>query len=142
MTHIYKQHGKGGLWHGTSAGILKTVPKYCTAIVVKDYMEQVLPPVDKSSPTQHNDYLIRSACKSAAAGVAGAALTNPLDVIRNSMFQTNTGLVSTVKKLYNDTGYKFIVRGLGKNLVAVSIPVACTIFFTDALIQYTQEQGA
>ena len=32
-----------GLWHGVSAGILKTVPKYVTAIVVKDFMEDNLP---------------------------------------------------------------------------------------------------
>jgi hypothetical protein len=31
------------LWHGVSAGILKTVPKYVTAIVVKDFMEEHLP---------------------------------------------------------------------------------------------------
>merc|ERR1711976_1066463 len=24
------------LWHGTSAGIMKTVPKYCTAVLVKN----------------------------------------------------------------------------------------------------------
>ena len=32
-----------GLWHGVSAGILKTVPKYITAIVVKDFMDEHLP---------------------------------------------------------------------------------------------------
>lgn len=32
-----------GLWHGVSAGILKTVPKYVMAIVVKDFMEDHLP---------------------------------------------------------------------------------------------------
>mmetsp|Transcript_14513 Transcript_14513/g.21343 ORF Transcript_14513/g.21343 Transcript_14513/m.21343 type:complete len:83 (+) Transcript_14513:1021-1269(+) len=36
-------------------------------------------------------------------------------------------------------GYKFIVRGMGKNLVAVSIPVASTIFFTDMFIQFRQD---
>ena len=35
LRQIYSSHGLGGLWHGTSAGILKTVPKYCTAIFVK-----------------------------------------------------------------------------------------------------------
>jgi hypothetical protein len=35
-----------GLWHGVSAGILKTVPKYVTAIVVKDFMEDHLPHAD------------------------------------------------------------------------------------------------
>mmetsp|Transcript_2712 Transcript_2712/g.3057 ORF Transcript_2712/g.3057 Transcript_2712/m.3057 type:complete len:297 (+) Transcript_2712:251-1141(+) len=137
---IYREYGVRGLWHGTSAGILKTVPKYCTAIIVKDYMENRLPQSDPQSPTYQTDKLIRSALKSATAGLAGAILTNPLDVIRNEMFKTNKSLVSTVNLLLDELGWKFIVRGMGKNLVAVSIPVASTIFFTDALIQMSSEQ--
>jgi hypothetical protein len=79
IRHIYQNHGGlAGLWHGTSAGILKTVPKYCSAIIVKDIMEERLPKADPSSPTYDQDRLWRSAAKSATAGVAGAALTNPL----------------------------------------------------------------
>jgi hypothetical protein len=137
---IYENHGLSGLWHGTSAGILKTVPKYCTAIIVKDYMENILPQADTSSSTYHTDKLWRSACKSAMAGIAGAALTNPLDVIRNEMFKTNKSLVETMKALYEELGWRFVTRGMGKNMVAVSIPVASTIFFTDALIQLTNER--
>lgn len=140
LKQIYSTHGLGGLWHGTSAGILKTVPKYCTAIFVKDYMEQTMPPVDPESPTKDRDKLIHSAIKSAAAGVAGAALTNPLDVIRNEMFKTNLGLFDAVRSLHRELGYNFLVRGMSKNLVAVSIPVASTIFFTDAFIQYTNSK--
>mmetsp|Transcript_9624 Transcript_9624/g.19992 ORF Transcript_9624/g.19992 Transcript_9624/m.19992 type:complete len:310 (+) Transcript_9624:146-1075(+) len=131
MMHIYQTHGVAGLWHGTSAGILKTVPKYCTAIVIKDIMEDSLPPAH--TPTEQ---LCRSALKSAAAGLAGAALTNPLDVIRNEMFKSNQSLPETIRYLYETEGWGFLSRGLVKNLVAVSIPVACTIFFTDALIQW------
>jgi hypothetical protein len=80
LRHIYSTRGVSGLWHGVSAGILKTVPKYITAVAVKDYMEEALPLVD---PHDKNAVLTRSAIKSMAAGVAGAALTNPLDVIRN-----------------------------------------------------------
>ena len=58
-----------------------------------------------------------------------------MQVIRNEMFKTNNGLFATVRHLYDTTGWSFLARGLGKNLVAVSIPVACTIFFTDALVQ-------
>ena len=75
IRHIYQEFGVKGLWHGTSAGILKTVPKYIAAIVVKDYMEEYLPQIDPSSPTYDRDRLWRSAAKSATAGVAGAALT-------------------------------------------------------------------
>jgi hypothetical protein len=74
LRQIYKNHGLSGLWHGTSAGILKTVPKYCTAIFVKDYFERVLPPVDPNSEHKDRDALIHSAVKSSAAGVAGVCL--------------------------------------------------------------------
>jgi len=138
IRHIHKNHGLGGLWHGTSAGILKTVPKYCTAILVKDFMEQRLPQIeDPSSPTYDRERMVRSAAKSATAGVAGAALTNPLDVIRNEMFKTNESLLATIRRLVHETGYGFAMRGMAKNMVAVAIPVGCTIFFTDALIQFT-----
>jgi len=49
--HIYSEHGVTGLWHGTSAGVLKTVPKYITAIAVKDYMEEVLAQPNPNSST-------------------------------------------------------------------------------------------
>lgn len=80
LVHIYKTRGLSGLWHGCSAGILKTVPKYICAVAVKDYMEETLPVAD---PHDKQAVLTRSAIKSVTAGVAGAALTNPLDVIRN-----------------------------------------------------------
>mmetsp|Transcript_13275 Transcript_13275/g.19521 ORF Transcript_13275/g.19521 Transcript_13275/m.19521 type:complete len:281 (-) Transcript_13275:107-949(-) len=136
LRKIYKQGGISSLWHGTSAGILKTVPKYCTAVLVKDWMENVLPPVVPSSLTADSDRIWRSAAKSACAGVAGAALTNPLDVIRNEMFKTNQSLLVTVNNLWRTEGSAFLTRGMGKNMIAVAIPVGCTIFFTDALIDY------
>jgi hypothetical protein len=80
MIHIYQTRGLAGLWHGCSAGILKTVPKYICAVTVKDYMEERLPVVEKHDKVA---VLQRSAIKSVMAGVAGAALTNPLDVLRN-----------------------------------------------------------
>ena len=80
LVHIYKTRGINGLFHGVSAAIMKTVPKYICAVAVKDYMEEALP---KSAPGDKQGYLMRSAVKSVAAGLAGAALTNPLDVIRN-----------------------------------------------------------
>lgn len=138
LRHIYQHGGLAALWHGTSAGILKTVPKYCCAVLVKDVMEEhVLAPVDPTSLTAHTDQLYRSATKSVTAGIAGAALTNPLDVIRNKMFQTHLGLRETVRLLYETEGWAFVHKGLSKNMVAVAIPVACTIFFTDALAQYS-----
>lgn len=80
LVYIYNSRGVAGLWHGVSAGILKTVPKYVTAIVVKDFMEDHLPHGDSKDKTTQ---LTRSAIKAVTAGMAGAILTNPLDVIRN-----------------------------------------------------------
>lgn len=138
IRHIYSNFGVAGLWHGTTAGVLKTVPKYCTAIAIKDFMEKNLPQPDPSSTTYETDRLVRSAIKSGAAGVAGAALTNPLDVIRNEQFKTELGFRATTKQLWEEMGIQFFARGIGKNMVAVALPVGCTIFFTDALIQMTQ----
>ena len=81
LVYLYQKRGIQALWHGVSAGILKTVPKYITAVVVKDLCEEYLP--RPSDPQDNNSHLIRSAVKSIAAGVCGAALTNPLDVLRN-----------------------------------------------------------
>lgn len=80
LKHIYATRGLRGLWHGVEAGIMKTVPKYITAVAVKDYMEYKLP---HAEPGDKKASLIRSAIKSMTAGVAGAVLTNPLDVVRN-----------------------------------------------------------
>ena len=141
MRQICRDHGVKGLWHGTIAGVLKTVPKYCTAIFAKDYISRILPPIDPTSTNRKRDELVRSAIKSSVAGVAGAALTNPLDVIRNEMFKTNLGFIDTCRALHREkNGYSWMGRGMMKNLIAVSLPVASTIFLTDVLIQYTNSR--
>jgi hypothetical protein len=137
LADIHERFGIKGLWHGVSAGIFKTVPKYCVAVYVKNVMEGWLQTTSGQDPSSRRlDELVRSAVKSCTAGIAGAALTNPIDVIRNEMFKTSRPLVATARTLASEIGwYQLCTRGMGKNLVAVSIPVACTIFFTDALIQ-------
>ncbi|GKY98783.1 hypothetical protein MPSEU_000834500 [Mayamaea pseudoterrestris] len=134
LKHIYKHHGLQGLWHGTSAGILKTVPKYSTAVIIKDFVHEYLPEPDPASPNYEREQLTKSAYKAVAAGVAGAVLSNPLDVARNEMFKTHRGLTDTVRQLHAEMGMAFLWRGMGKNTIAVAIPVACTIFLTDAFI--------
>lgn len=141
VQHIYHTHGGlPALWHGVSAGIAKTVPKYCTAVVVKDVVEEIL---EKNKDCYFcHDPLTRSAIKSVCAGVAGAALTNPLDVIRNEMFKTNLGFIATVQHLQSQLPtLQWMCRGMEKNMIAVAVPVACTIFFTDALIQYSSNNS-
>jgi len=102
-------------------------------------MEEWLPAADPASSTYKADQMYRSAVKSLAAGVAGAALTNPLDVIRNEQFKTHEGLRLTVRNLWHNEGWSFLGRGLGKNMIAVAMPVGMTIFFTDLFIQWTKE---
>jgi len=128
VKRIARERGVGALWHGTSAGILKTVPKYCVAVLVKEQCERRLPDVDTKLGK-----LVRDATKAVCAAVAGAVLTNPLDVIRNEMFKTDQSLVTVVKRLQGDYGTRWVARGADKNLVGVAVPVACTIFFTDQL---------
>eukprot|EP00752_Nemacystus_decipiens_P007367 g6588.t1 len=138
LREIYRNRGVSGLWHGTSAGVMKTVPKYCVAVTVKDYMERNLAPADASDRWAT---LWRSAQKSVAAGVAGAALTNPLDVLRNEMFKTDLGVSEALAKLRREEGPAFAVRGMNKNLVAVAIPIAVTIFVTDVLVRASEGRG-
>jgi hypothetical protein len=100
-------------------------------------MEDFLEQPDPTSSTYKRDKLSRMVLKSATAGVAGAALTNPLDAIRNEQFKTSTGLRATVASLYKELGLGFIFRGMGKNIIAVAMPVGTTIFCTDLFIQMT-----
>lgn len=80
MLWIYKTRGVFALWHGVSAGVLKAMPKYISAVVVKNFMEDVLP---APSPGDQSSQYLRAAIKSGSAGVASAVATNPLSVIRN-----------------------------------------------------------
>ena len=45
-------------------------------------------------------------------------------------------------KLRQEEGMAFVVRGMSKNLVAVAIPIAVTIFMTDVLVRAIEQEGA
>ena len=89
LVELFRTRGWQALYHGSSASVLKTVPKYVCAIWVKDWVAATLPPPTAPAGTaEHRTQVLNAAAtKSVAAGVAGAALTNPLDVIRNEMFK-------------------------------------------------------
>jgi hypothetical protein len=129
MHGISESRGMGALWHGTSAGILKTVPKYCVAVFVKDAMEQWLPKPGPDSP--RSETRLRSAKKAVAAGVAGATITNPFDIMRNEMFKTDESLSQVCTRLTREQGARWLWRGVDKNLVSVAIPIAMTLYLTD-----------
>jgi len=128
MRHLANTKGVSSLWTGLDAAILKTAPKYMTAVVIKDYMGQWLAPVDPQNKTA---VLMKSAKVAVTAGVAGAVLTNPLDVVRNEMFKTEEGMVACMSRMSREDGPKWLFRGIGKNWVAVAAPIASTIFLTD-----------
>lgn len=117
--------------------MLKTVPKYVCAIWVKDWVAAQLPPPSEPVGTRghRQEVLNRAAAKSVAAGVAGAALTNPLDVIRNEMFKFEEGFGQTVQRLTRTEGWAFCLRGMRRNLIAVAVPIGMTIFLTEALTE-------
>uniref|UniRef100_A0A7S4QUA9 Mitochondrial carrier protein n=1 Tax=Alexandrium monilatum TaxID=311494 RepID=A0A7S4QUA9_9DINO len=128
LKHLVNTKGVMSLWTGLDAAILKTVPKYMVAVVIKDYMGEWLAPVD---PTDKRAVMLKSAKVSVTAGVAGAVLTNPLDVVRNEMFKTEEGMVPCMVRMSRESGVKWFARGIGKNWVAVAAPIASTIFLTD-----------
>lgn len=128
LRHLAATKGLASLWTGLDAAILKTAPKYMTAVVIKDYMGLWLAPVD---PKDKTAVLLKSAKVAVTAGVAGAVLTNPLDVVRNEMFKTEEGMVTCMARMSREDGAKWLFRGIGKNWVAVAAPIASTIFLTD-----------
>lgn len=132
IRHLATTRGLGSLWLGLDAAILKTAPKYMVAVLIKDYMGQWLPPVDASDK---NAVLLKSAKVAVTAGVCGAVLTNPLDVVRNEMFKTEERMIPCMSRMSKETGAMWLVRGMNKNWVAVAAPIASTIFLTDRFKQ-------
>eukprot|EP00440_Ansanella_granifera_P007456 gb/GFBE01008072.1/.p1 GENE.gb/GFBE01008072.1/~~gb/GFBE01008072.1/.p1 ORF type:complete len:279 (+),score=49.73 gb/GFBE01008072.1/:1-837(+) len=132
LRHLWRTKGAGALWLGTGVGIMRTVPKYVTAIVAKDLMDDFLAPVDSDSQS----VVLRSAKKSVAASVVGALLTNPLDVAQNEMYKTGESFLATVKRLQKTEGSRWLMRGCDKNVFASAVPIALTIFLTDTFMQW------
>lgn len=131
IRHLWKTEGAGSLWLGTGVGIVRTVPKYVTAVVAKDFMEDFLPSAHAGSST-----ILRSAMKSMAASLVGAVLTNPLDVLQNEMYKSGQGVLPTLRRLRLAEGRQWLLRGCGSNAFASAMPMALTIFLTDAFTQW------
>jgi hypothetical protein len=128
LKRLTETKGIQSLWLGTSAGILKTAPKYMVAIIIKDTMGDYMAPID---PADKTAVLLRSGKIAVTAGVAGAVLTNPLDALRNEMFKTEERLSVAALRMTRETGLWWFLRGCEKNLIAVAAPIAGTIFLTD-----------
>jgi len=129
LGHLRRTRGTGAWFLGTGVGVLRTVPKYVIAIAAKDAMERCLAPAEHPGTVAAT---VRSAKKSIAAGSVGAVLTNPLDVVQNEMFRTEEGFRAVFRRLRADHGYRWLTRGLEKNIMATAVPIAMTIFLTDS----------
>jgi len=130
LRHLAATKGLGSWFTGLDAAILKTAPKYMTAVLIKDFMGQLLAPVD---PKDKRGTLVKSAKIAVTAGIAGAVLTNPLDVVRNEMFKTEEGMVPCALRMSREDGAKWLMRGMRKNAIAVAAPIASTIFLVDRI---------
>lgn len=133
LKHLQATKGLSSWFTGLDAAILKTAPKYMVAVVIKDYMGELLAPVD---PQDKTAVLMKQAKIAVTAGVAGAVLTNPLDVVRNEMFKTEEGMIPCAMRMSRETGVSWLWRGMQKNYVAVALPIASTIFLTDRFRPY------
>mmetsp|Transcript_89002 Transcript_89002/g.288245 ORF Transcript_89002/g.288245 Transcript_89002/m.288245 type:complete len:277 (+) Transcript_89002:36-866(+) len=139
LKHLRRTKGTGAWFLGTGVGIFRTVPKYVAAIVAKDAMDRLLAPVEDATAAGS---ALRSAKKSVAAGVFGAVLTNPLDVIQNEMFKTEQGVTATCRRLCREESCRWLMRGIEKNVIASAVPIAITIFLTDAFANLRCGRGS
>merc|ERR1711953_599261 len=133
LQHLQATKGFSSWFTGLDAAILKTAPKYMVAIAIKDYMGEYLAPVDQQDKIA---VLVKQAKIAVTAGVAGAVLTNPLDVVRNEMFKTEEGMIPCAMRMSQETGASWLLRGMQKNYIAVALPIASTIFLTDRFKPY------
>mmetsp|Transcript_72347 Transcript_72347/g.189604 ORF Transcript_72347/g.189604 Transcript_72347/m.189604 type:complete len:281 (+) Transcript_72347:118-960(+) len=133
LHHLWRTRGASSWFLGVGVSLTRTVPKYVTAFVIKDLMDGVLEPVDASDRAS---MALRSAKKAIAAGAVGATLTNPLDVVQSQMFRTEESFSSTVRRLCREEGFGWTVRGIQRNAVASAVPIAMTIFLTDAFTSW------
>ena len=62
--------------------------------------------------------------------------------LENEMFKFEESFGQTVTRLLRTEGWSFCLRGMQRNLVAVAVPIAMTIFLTDSLIEMLHERSA
>lgn len=67
----------------------------------------------------------RSALKAVTAGLAGAVLTNPLDVLRNECFKREQPVGEALRGLYRDEGLAFLHRCVSSCQVLACVWMGC-----------------
>ncbi|MFT5170316.1 MAG: hypothetical protein ACI9BD_000083 [Candidatus Marinamargulisbacteria bacterium] len=127
---IYQSEGVAGLYRGVVPSAFKAMPKYGISLMAKKALEtqhQLRHPAEPES-------LGFSGMKAAISGGLGAALTNPLDVLRNETFKPASLGKSYWKigsDLFQKEGWGALTRGAGANIKATAIPIAASIFLID-----------
>lgn len=106
-------------------------------MIVKDFIEERYNPKRRAEggrATEGEIYAFMVG-KAITSAVAGALLTNPCDIVRNEMFKPGTteGVIGTIHELRRRERWRWITRGIGHNLMSVSVPVGVTILLIDVL---------
>lgn len=130
---IIEREGASGLWVGSGVHALRSIPKYTVAFTVKNYLDETLPNGPNDEQTSG-----KMLAKSLGAGVSSAAVSNPLDVIRNVKMQPDFASKpyhAVVSDLFEKEGLAFMARGLGRNMISVGMPMAIGFYITDLIHQ-------
>jgi len=69
--------------------------------------------------------------KGPIAGVGAVVLTNPLDSLHVEYMKAEKNV--SVIQIIKTNGFKLLSRGMGSNMVAVTIPITITIVVSDLL---------
>lgn len=145
VENIVKEYGYRGLFGGAIPGIIRNSPKYAAIVAINDYLDEELPLLLRSYfPDIARDGTLADgssrleittlAVKSVAAGVGGAVLTNPIDVIHGECLRLgSSNPVRAVGSLLQTQGPLFFARGVLGSVVSVALPVSITIYVSDVM---------
>lgn len=97
---------------------MRTVPKYMAIISINNYLDETLV----------GDARL---LKGVVAGVGAVLITNPIDALH--MEHTRAERKVSLLQIMRREGLTIMSRGLGSNMVAVTIPITIAITITDLL---------
>mmetsp|Transcript_18644 Transcript_18644/g.34827 ORF Transcript_18644/g.34827 Transcript_18644/m.34827 type:complete len:266 (-) Transcript_18644:13-810(-) len=118
MLGTYRRVGLSGLFGGASLVMMRTVPKYAAIVTINNHLDDTLA----------GD---RRLLKGPLAGAAAVVLTNPLDALHmhHTREEGKVGLLQIIRR----EGLAVFTRGVGANMVAVTIPISIAIAVTDMM---------
>lgn len=69
--------------------------------------------------------------KGPISGIGAVVLTNPLDFLHMEYMKAEKNM--SILNIIKANGFKAFTRGMGSNMVGVTIPISITIFVSDIL---------